>query len=76
MHKNLIAVCVLATIVIAGRIVTSDDAPLAHDQPPTLEPADPAQLTPDQLEVIADVRATTEVYHKLRDGILRYRKDW
>ena len=24
----------------------------------------------------ADVRATTEVYQKLRDGVLRYRKDW
>ena len=61
MHKNLIAVCVLATILIAGRIVTSDDAPPAHDQPPTLEPAEPAQLTPDQLEAIADVRATNDL---------------
>lgn len=25
---------------------------------------------------LADVRATTEVYWKLRDGLLRYRKDW
>ncbi len=25
---------------------------------------------------LADVRATTEVYWRLRDGLLRYRKDW
>lgn len=61
MHKNLIALFVLATILIVGRIVTSDDTPRTHDQPPTLEPIDQEQLTLDQLEVIADVRATNDL---------------
>ena len=25
---------------------------------------------------LADVRATTAVFHHVRDGLLRYRKDW
>ncbi len=61
MHKNLIALCVLATILIVGRIVTSDDAPRVHDQPPTLEPIAQELLTADQLEAIADVRATNDL---------------